>query len=443
LTLAGCNAASEMSSQLKPPRLTGDQQAVQEQLDRYLAENQLQESHLKYPKSGENRSAILLTDLDGDGEEEAIAFYTTAQDETVHLHFMRRDKNDEWKTQSDLVGNSTEIDEVALTDLDGDGGNELLIGWSLYTSVDRQLTVYTETPDGSISIIGDMLYTAFLVGNMTDSEREDLLILRADSATSTVSVSVETVEQYLLKTVSSVRIDGYIQGFHDIQLAPLSEDVRALYIDCYRDPSTILTELVYWDGEQLVAPQYNDATNFTDVPVRDMVITTTDVDGDGALEVPVCRRLPGYETAEANASLWLTEWRRWSLDETGELTWTTAFYSIMNLSDGYYFRIPDKYIAVDETGEVTVSISAAYDTDKREWSLYTVQDGKLDDLLFTVRAVPSDAEDEEDSDKEDKRKFKEIAQSNARKMVYEAWINDAVEDNEFTVRKVTYQIVVW
>ena len=30
---------------------------------------------LKYPKTGEYRSAIILKDLNGDGEEEALAFY--------------------------------------------------------------------------------------------------------------------------------------------------------------------------------------------------------------------------------------------------------------------------------------------------------------------------------------------------------------------------------
>lgn len=441
LAFAGCNVASEMPSYLKPPRLTGEQQAVQEQLDRYLAEQkQSQESRLKYPKSGENRSAILIADINGDDVDEAIAFYNTAQDETVRVHVMRRDKNNEWKSHSDIVGNSTEIEEVALADINGDGGNELLIGWSLYTSLDKQLTVYTDTPDGTVSSVGDLLYTAFYVGDITDFERDDLLVFRADTATSSVTVTLETIERYLLKTVSTARLDGYVQGFRDIQPTSLADGVNALYIDCYRDPNTQLTELVYWDGEQLVSPLYNPNTNLTIGPVREVAITAKDVDGDGVVEVPTCRRLPGYETAVASASMWLTEWSHWVLD--GQILKTeTAFYSIINLQDGYYFRIPDKYVTVGESGEVDISVSAAYDAATREWSLYTVEDGRLNTLLFTIRAVPMDAEEDEDGT--DARKFKQVAQSNAKKTVYKAWINDLVEDNEFTVRKVTYQISLW
>ena len=442
LTFSGCNVASDMPSHLQPPRLTGEQQEVQEQLDQYLADKkQSQESRLKYPKSGENRSAILLTDMDGDTIDEAIAFYTTAQDETVHVHLMRRGSDNQWQSQGDIAGNSTEIEEVALADLDGDGGKELLIGWSLYTSVDKQLTVYTDTPDGLVSTVGDLLYTAFIVGNLTDFEREDLLVLRADTTTSTVTVTLETVERHLLKTVSSARLDGYIQGFTDIRLAPLADGTNALYIDCYRDANTMLTELVYWDGQQLVSPFYNTNTNLTNGRVREVAITASDVDGDGIIEVPSCRRLPGYETAAANASMWLTAWNRWSLSAANMVEETTSFYCIMNLHDGYYFRIPDQYILVGMGGEVEVLLSAAYDAAKREWSLYTVKDGRLNTLLFTIRAVDADAEKNEDDT--DGRTFKRVARSNAKKTVYEAWVNKLVEDNEFTIRKITYQFALW
>ncbi len=449
LTLSGCNTAIDMQSHLQPPRLTGDQQAVQETLDEYLSVGeQSQESRLKYPKSGENRSAILLADLDGDGVEEAIAFYTTAQDETVHVHFMRRDAKNEWKSGEDIVGNSTEIEEVALADLDGDGGKELLIGWSLYTSADKQLSVYTDTPDGSITTVGDLLYTAFIVGDLTDFEWDDLLVLRADTATSAVSVTLETVQDYLLQTVGSARLDGYVQGFTDVQIAPLADGTNALYIDCYRDANTLLTELVFWDGQQLVSPFYNTNTNLTNGRVREVKITATDVDGDGTIEVPVCRRLPGYETESAKTSLWLTAWNQWALSSPTQVQETTSFYCIMNLEDGYYFRLPDNYVTIGETGEPESQLTAGYDATSREWSLYTVEEGRPKTLLLTIRAAAMDAEEQDEQEDEDDtptdpREFTQVAESGAKKTVYEAWINEEVEANEFNIRKVTYQLVVW
>lgn len=439
--MTGCNMAGDMRQHLQPPKLTGEQQAVQDTLDAYLAVGgQAKDSRLKYPKNGENRSAIWLTDMDGDGEDEAVAFYTVAQDEMVHIHLMRRDEGDTWKSVGDIVGNSTEVDQVTLADLDGDGGKELLVGWTMYTSVDKQLTVYTDTETGLMPLVGNLLYTAFAVENMTEFSRDDLLIFRADTAASTVSVTLQAVEEGALKTISEVRLDGYIQGFTDIQLAPLSDEINGLYIDCYKDASTMLTELVFWNGEQLVAPFYNTNTNLSTTRVRELPLTAADVNGDGRLEVPICRRLPGYETTTAAGSQWLTAWNAWTVQSMTQVEETTAFYCIMNMTDGYYFRLDDRFVTLSEEGEPTVSVTASYHAAGREWILNEFKDGKIGAQLLVIRAVETDVEPE-DTDQDDKRKFVRVAESHEKKLAYEVWINEDASDLD--IRKVTYQIVVW
>ncbi len=441
LTMTGCNIAGDMRQHLQPPRLTGEQQAVQDTLDTYLSVGgQAKDSRLKYPKNGENRSAIWLTDMDGDDVDEAVAFYTVAQDEMVHIHLMRRDEEDEWKSVGDIVGNSTEVDEVTLADLDGDGGKELLVGWTMYTSVDKQLTVYTDTETGLMPLVGNLLYTAFVVEDMTESPRDDLLVFRADTAASTVSVTLRAIENGALKIISEARLDGYIQGFTDIQLAPLSDEIKALYIDCYKDASTMLTELVFWNGEQLVAPFYNTNTNLTTTHVRELPLTAADVNGDGMLEVPVCRRLPGYETATAVGSQWLTAWNTWTVQSSTQVEETTVFYCIMNMTDGYYFRLDDQYVTLNEDGEPEVSVTASYNAAEREWILSEFKDGKLGEQLLVIRAVETDIEQEK-PDPEDKRKFIQVAQSHEKQLAYQVWINEDASDLD--IRKVTYQIVVW
>lgn len=442
LSMTGCNLAGDMRQHLQPPRLTGEQQAVQDTLDAYLAVGgQAKDSRLKYPKNGENRSAIWLTDMNGDGIDEAVAFYTVAQDETVHIHLMRRDEEENWQSVGDIVGNSTEIDEVALADLDGDGGKELLVGWTLYTSVDKQLTVYTDTETGLMPLVGNLLYTAFAVENLTNFSRDDLLIFRADTASSVVSVTLQAIENGTLKTVSEARLDGYIQGFTDIQLAPLSEDTMALYIDCYKDASTMLTELVFWNGEQLVAPFYNTNTNLSTARVRELSLTAADVNGDGTLEVPMCRRLPGYETATAAGSQWLIAWNTWTLSSSTRVEETTAFYCVMNMADGYYFRLDDQFVVTNEEGEPDVQVTALYNAAEREWSLNEFKNGKTGEQLLVIRAVETDVEPEEDADSKDTRKFVKVAESFEKNLVYEVWINEKATDLD--IRKVTYQIVVW
>ena len=69
--LSGCSGFSSSTADLmRPPRLTPEQSAINEAL---TAAALTQTYTLKYPKSGEYRSAFVFHDIDGDGVEEAIA----------------------------------------------------------------------------------------------------------------------------------------------------------------------------------------------------------------------------------------------------------------------------------------------------------------------------------------------------------------------------------
>ena len=61
---------------MKPPKATGERQEIYSVLEE-KANYQLT---LRYPKAGEYRSAIVMKDVTGDGNDEAIAFYTRGED---------------------------------------------------------------------------------------------------------------------------------------------------------------------------------------------------------------------------------------------------------------------------------------------------------------------------------------------------------------------------
>ena len=63
--LCGCDMFTIDTEQLvTPPELTGDMYPIGKALSKSIKG----EYHLKYPSLGENRSAIILEDIDGDGQ---------------------------------------------------------------------------------------------------------------------------------------------------------------------------------------------------------------------------------------------------------------------------------------------------------------------------------------------------------------------------------------
>lgn len=72
--LSGCNITDfSAENLLRPPKAVGDEAEI-EQLIAKTADSGYT---LKYPKNGKFRSAIIMTDLDGNDSNEAVAFFAT------------------------------------------------------------------------------------------------------------------------------------------------------------------------------------------------------------------------------------------------------------------------------------------------------------------------------------------------------------------------------
>ncbi|MEG1687292.1 MAG: hypothetical protein RR276_05360, partial [Angelakisella sp.] len=92
VTFAGCAPVeSNAENLMQPPKLT----EVQAQVDTALREAVGQEFNLKYPRNGEHRSAFNFLDLDSDGADEAIAFFSTS-DNVIQIAMLRQ-TNDSWQ----------------------------------------------------------------------------------------------------------------------------------------------------------------------------------------------------------------------------------------------------------------------------------------------------------------------------------------------------------
>ena len=103
----GCSIADlSRDNLLRPPKSMGDEAEI-EQL---IASTAKDGYTLKYPKSGSNRSAIIMHDLDNDNVDEAIAFFREKDGSTgVHMLVMYV-SDDEWKVSANFNTETTDVD---------------------------------------------------------------------------------------------------------------------------------------------------------------------------------------------------------------------------------------------------------------------------------------------------------------------------------------------
>ncbi len=375
-SLAGCSLGADVEGLMRPPRSTGEQEAIQSALEDDLGG--ASGYTLKYPKSGEYRSAFIFRDLNGDGEKEALAFYQPGgETRNIHINMLQKVEG-EWISISDTEGASTDVEEVFFGDLDADGIQEVVVGWNIYNVSDRQLTLYSLI-GGQFTKWYEGLYSALLITDLTADSRDDLLVLQTDATGEGPHASLWSAVrgeggETVLSELGTASLDSTIQQFRSLQTGALSGTLTGVFVDAVRSSGGLVTELLYWDGKRLFAPLHDESTGLTQLTYRDTAIPSMDVDGDGQVEWPSCQAFAGTEEAGADAPL-KTDWMGWDY-ESG--TASRKFSSVVNLRDGYLLRLDDAW-----EGRLT----AAYDKEESVLSLYDITGEKKE--ILALRTIPA------------------------------------------------------
>ena len=115
--LGGCSGTSMGSdSLLRPPRATGDKAAIQDIISAEAGGSYT----LKYPQKGENRSAIMMRNIDTDSEY-ALALYSTDNDTKLNVSIITYSSDsDTWKCIGTYSNTGSGVDRVMFSDINGD-----------------------------------------------------------------------------------------------------------------------------------------------------------------------------------------------------------------------------------------------------------------------------------------------------------------------------------
>ena len=140
-SLAGCSTANlSKGDLLAPPKPSGEMYKIQKALEKAVKSN----VKLKYPTSGEYRSAFILKDLDGSGSENyCIALYAVGEEASQNIHInIIKNTEDEWVSLHDTYFASSNVEMIDFHDFTGDGVLEIIVGFNVYSGVDKQVAVF-------------------------------------------------------------------------------------------------------------------------------------------------------------------------------------------------------------------------------------------------------------------------------------------------------------
>lgn len=347
LFLTGCTLTSgiDVQSLMEPPKSNVDQEEIHA-----LIETSDGELDLIYPKRGDYRSAIIMDDFNGDGNQDAIGFYSNP-DGGIYLKFMT-EKNNNWSTVSVFENSGAQVDKVMIGDLDGDGSLEVIVGWGSATSLSATISVYSFEEYKYVENILEYNYNEFL---LVDFNGDGVMELFTTSVftTSEIEESLDTQAMARLYRFEekpilylSCELSSLVVKYGTCSFASISEDKNAVIIEGTTAEGGMVTQVVYNENNILIAPFSNDELysmyNFFQRPSC-VSVECLDIDEDGIFEFPYVTVQSGFENTIAyNSYNYNIDWLNYDSDTK---TFTAEKRTIVNLEAEFLMTVdPERYI---------------------------------------------------------------------------------------------------
>lgn len=316
--------------------------------------NQMIDSGAEYaaPISGTNIQPVQMKDLDGDGHQEAVAFFRNSSDEKPLKICIYTAEGDSYVQTAVIEGSGTAIYSIEYSDLDNDGRQELIVGWRVSTDA-LALTVYslrTSQPE-------ELMRTNYVKYAVTDLDQDDLLelvVLRSDEEGNGLADyycwkdSVLTLQSYARISSTMAELSGQ-QG--RVQKGTLSDQTPALFITGVEDASWAVTDILMVRDGELCNLLLSDVTGVSGEIVSYHGLYPTDINSDGIMELPQPLSISAWTGTEWGTYQWVN-WRTY--DSAGNETLVLNTYH--NMEDGWYLELPEQW-----RGRVLVSRSVGLD----------------------------------------------------------------------------------
>ena len=326
--LSGCTVFDSSVEQLFTlPRMAPEYTGLSQQLDSLISQGYEYAS----PSGGRNIQSVQMVDLEDDGRQEALVFLRRSADEKpLKIMVYRLDGDDSYSLLCTIASSGTAVDSVYYQDLNGDGRQELIVGWRISADV-QTLAAYSIEPEPvALMSCG---YSRFSIQDLNGDGAPSLLVIRADGELGPVAEFYGWQEEQmgvsyrcrLSSSMTALNRGSVVTGMAD-------RDTPAVFITGVDTTSMAVTDILIYRPEAGLVNVALDKTSGVSAAVYPYrQLAPQDIDGDGVTEIP-CPL--GDSAAEQTDGL--VSWMSWQSD--GRFQQTAKTYH--SLSSGWYFTIP-------------------------------------------------------------------------------------------------------
>lgn len=291
------------------------------------------------PLSGENRQTIQLVDVDGDGAQEAVAFFRDITAEApLKIVIFKQDDRGEYQAYTRIEGVGSEIESIDYLDLGGAGGVDILVGWQVSTAV-HSLVGYTITDGEPVEIMRSG-YSRYLTADLDSDGQEEVILSQAGSSNSpTPRIEYYDNREGMMELMSTAPLSDGATDISSWQAGLLEGDVPALFVTSFFGKDVLITDVFCLkQSNELKNISCNSSLRHSESLFHYYTgVQPEDINEDGLMDVPVAKAVASYRDSSVDGFWWLS-WVNYRADGTKTVVMTT-YHS----GDGWYLEIPDSW----------------------------------------------------------------------------------------------------
>lgn len=332
LMLTGCEALTfSVDSLLTAPNVADEQAAIHQALTESVGKS----ITLCYPRSGDYRSAFVVTDIDSDGSEEALAFYTYSQSIAAKVMISVLDKDEDgWHAVYEMEGRGLAVDKVLISNYGR--SSDIVIGYETQGFEENNVSIYRFT-HGILASLFDGSYTILDRLDMDGCGTPEIAMVKK-TGTAVVASIIKTVNG-LDYSIEERVISSNASAITSSCFGRLYGEVNALFVDIADINNLVTTEVIYLGEDEILSPTLA-FPELSDLTTRQIGYASADYDDDGVVEIPIVTPFLGYFQS-GSAVEYMTSWLAFDSNLGVFVVESATYY---NTAVGYVFKLPNRWL---------------------------------------------------------------------------------------------------
>lgn len=327
IVLSGCSLIfEEPSTLILPPATSREQYTERILINQFLSNDE----HLEVPENMERPAAFIDIDVDGDGKNEKLVFWSKRNGYKVGVMLLEKDVAGEWVVLDKIHQPGNSIDYFKRLDINNDGQQEICLGADIGGY--NVLYVYQVGPKG-FTELDQINYSCSKIVDLNNDGHFVLLCALNDGDETTPTT---TLYKYEFKKDSQCVYKKTFDGSCvDLEYGNVGKNKKGLYLIRTTDYTNFNVELLLPNSKDGFDEQMTERVlnvNFS----SDFISLIGDATGDQILDIRTV--IEPIESPKRNTGDYIKAWKSWD----GKNSLEYVYGVLENNTDGYTFVLPVK-----------------------------------------------------------------------------------------------------